>query len=80
MQDLGTRSNSNGYGLESAGGCRRRRGYRLINRQHAFLYRGGQMQDLGTLGGAFSFADAINDSANPARFSLAIQRRTLPSP
>jgi probable HAF family extracellular repeat protein len=30
-------------------------------RQHAFLWQGGAIQDLGTLGGAFSEARAIND-------------------
>src|SRR6476620_12493370 len=29
---------------------------------HAFLYKGGKMQDLGTLGGAYSTAKSINKS------------------
>jgi probable HAF family extracellular repeat protein len=32
-----------------------------IEQSHAFLYTGGQLRDLGTLGGAFSYAYGIND-------------------
>ena len=32
-----------------------------IEQSHAFFYTGGQMHDLGTLGGAFSYAYGIND-------------------
>jgi probable HAF family extracellular repeat protein len=32
-----------------------------VEQSHAFFYSGGQMRDLGTLGGAFSYAFGIND-------------------
>jgi probable HAF family extracellular repeat protein len=32
-----------------------------IEQSHAFLYTGGEMHDLGALGGAFSYAYGIND-------------------
>lgn len=36
---------------------------------HAFLYSNGSMQDLGTLGGDFSIANAINDSGQIVGYS-----------
>jgi probable HAF family extracellular repeat protein len=50
VNDLGDIVGSSGV-LDNAG----------IEQSHAFLYTGGQMHDLGTLGGAFSYAYGIND-------------------
>ena len=50
VNNLGEVVGSSGV-LDSAG----------IEQSHAFLYSGGEMGDLGTLGGAFSYAYGVND-------------------
>ncbi len=65
VTDLGTLpggSSSFAYGINNSGqivGDAYANGTAL---QHAFLYSGGSMQDLGTLGGQESYAYGINDS------------------
>jgi probable HAF family extracellular repeat protein len=46
---------------------------------HAFIYRDGAVQDLGTLGGAFSSASAINDNDQIVGQSTLIRGGDVPS-
>ncbi len=87
LQNLGTFagqhasiSNSYAFGLNNAGqavGCAEASvttQYSVLA-QHAFLYTGGQMLDLGTLGGDDSAAYAINDAGQITGYALDAAER-----
>lgn len=44
-------------------------GFEFVGKDHAALYRNGQWQDLGTLGGVSSYATGINDQGEVCGFS-----------
>jgi probable HAF family extracellular repeat protein len=64
LGSLGANTNSYAYALNNLGDIVGSSGVldnAGIEQSHGFLYTGGQMHDLGTLGGAFSYAYGIND-------------------
>jgi probable HAF family extracellular repeat protein len=64
LGSLGANTNTYAYALNNLGDIVGSSGVldnAGIEQSHAFLYTGGQLRDLGTLGGAFSYAQGIND-------------------
>jgi probable HAF family extracellular repeat protein len=64
LGSLGANTNTYAYGVNNLGDVVGSSGVldnAGIEQSHAFFYTGGQMHDLGTLGGAVSYAYGIND-------------------
>jgi probable HAF family extracellular repeat protein len=94
ITDLGTLGTTTvGYGINVNGqiagrsyllqtvpghGCPPRRPCR-VHIYHAFLYSAGQITDLGTLGGTFSDARAVNSSGDVAGISTLSGTSTIPT-